>query len=445
MKKTKVNPLSDNLFFGMIRFSLPIVSICLLTMLFSSADMAVIGRFGHKNAVSAIGATSTIISMLIGSLTALSIGVTVSLGSLYGKEDKREINNYVNTMPLTAFMLGLLLTIFAEVFAPQILHLVNCQELLWTDAIIYFRIYFLAVPFTVTYCFLSAVLQAGGDSVRPLLFEILSFVINIILNLFFVICLDLNVMGVALATLISQAICCLSCIIYLCLQDNELALRLNKQRLFINTRSLWRIGIPASLESTAMNLTGIVISAFMNKFPPDVIAGNAIAQSIEGLIVVSFVGFSNASVVFISQNVGAGQMERVKKSFLISLATVFILGESMGIIIYLLSDYILLIFTSSPSIMEVAGIRLFFMCNTFGLCGTMNTISGCIRGLGDSSKPLAISLLCSVGFRLTWLFFLAIPRQSLPLTYLCFPICWGMITVLGTVVFIIDYCKLKKG
>jgi len=442
MKKTsQVDPLNDNLFFGMIRFSLPVVAVSLLTMLFSCADMAVIGRFGHENAVAAIGASSSVIALIVGAVTALPIGVTVTIGQLYGKKDMDEINSYVNSLSLTAIIISVIPTVVMEIFAPQILTLIDCPDVIFTDALIYFRIYFLALPLISVYTFLNACLEAGGDSFHPLLFQLLTFSINICLNLVFVILLDRNVFGVAIATLISQFMCCLCCVFYLCKQKNELSFHPLHQHLLRNSIPFWKIGIPSLLESIFMSLTGVVISGFMNSFSPDVIAGNAIAQTVEGIIVVSFVGFSSASVVFISQNFGSRNYERVKKCVLYSISTAFIIGEALGILVYLLSDQLLLLFTTSETIIEFAKLRMLFMCPFFGLCGTMNIISGCIRGMGDSQKPLIISIVCSVIFRLSWLFFVAIPKNSLSLGFLCFPVCWGMITLLGIIAFIYDYRK----
>ena len=220
---------------------------------------------------------------------------------------------------------------------------------------------------------------------------------------------------------------------------------LSKQKAFSGKSSeIFRMGIPAALESIVMSLTGVVISSFLNTFSPDVIAGNTISQSVEGIITVSFTGLSAASVVFISQNRGAENKDRIRQSFLISNLAAFVLAELIGISVYLFRNPILSLFTTVPEIMETAGLRMFYMCCFFGFCAAMNSIGGCLRGMNDTKSPLIISVLCSVVFRLTWLFALALPAKSLRLAYVCFPICWILASVLGTAVFFIRYRAMPE-
>ena len=442
MKSMKVNPLEGKILPGMIRFSLPIMAVNLLSMLFSVADTAVIGRFGHRNAVSAIGASSAVIMLLVGALTALSVGVTTVVGNLYGKENKEAVNRTVNALLPTAFILGACLTLLVEIAAVPILQLIHCPSEIFDDALLYFRIYFAGVPFSLGYCFLSYSVQASGDSFHPLLIEMMAAALNIILNLLFVIVFDWNIFGVAVATVISQICSCLGIVIYMANKKDELHLSLKKQKAFTGLSDVFRMGIPSSLESIIMALTGVVISSFLNQFSPDVIAGNTIAQSIEGIITVSFVGFSAASVVFISQNYGAQNKKRILKSFYITMSVSFVLAELIGICVYLMRNDILRLFTTEHAIMETAGLRLFYMCVFFGFCATMNALGGCIRGLNDAKSPLVISILCSVVFRLTWLFTLALPRKDLSLAYVCFPICWILATLLCTLVFVFRYRRI---
>lgn len=444
MKKTAtIDPVRGKILPSMIKFSLPIMAVNLLSMLFSVADTAVIGRFGHENAVSAIGASSAVVMLLVGSLTALSVGVTTMIGNLYGKEDKEGISKAVNSLLLTALILGVCLTLVVEVAAVPILELVNCPPEVLDDALLYFRIYFAGVPLTLVYCFLSYAVQASGDSFHPLLIEMAAAILNVLLNLLFVIVFDWNILGVAVATVASQLLSCVVIIAYMRGKTDELHIDLKKQKAFTGMSDVFRIGIPSSIESIVMALTGVVISSFLNSFNPNVIAGNTISQSIEGIITVSFVGFSAASVVFIAQNRGAGNRERILQSFLITMGVSFVLAEMIGIAVYLLRGQVMLLFTTVPEIMEVAGIRMLYMCVFFGFCATMNSVGGCLRGMDDTKSSLIISIICSVVFRLTWLITLALPRKDMSLAYVCFPICWIMATALGVVVFIYRYRRMK--
>lgn len=440
-KKFTVNPLSGSLLKGMFLFALPIMGVALMSTLFSVVDTIMIGKFGQPDAISAIGVSSSMISMLVGSVTGLSAGVIALLGKLYGENDTRKINAVIHSLPLSAFAIGSFLCIPAEFLSSCILNWLNCPETIYYDALVYFRIYFLAVPAMTVFNFLASAIQAKGDSFHPLLFEIISQIINVMLNLFFLIVLRLNVFGVVLATLISQYIGMFLILVYMMKKNDEQHILLKHLKLFTGTKEIWRLGIPASVEGIVLNITGVIIASFINAFDVDVIGGNTIAQSIESLIVISFIGFANAGVVFISQNYGNKNYKRVKTCFLHTLGLSFIIGEILGILVYIFSDYLLMLFTDEPAEMYYAKVRLSFMCLTFGLCGVMNVGSGCIRGLGDARSPLIISLIASVGFRLLWIMTVSRKIGSIESLYIAMPLCWLICSVLDIIVFTHDYRK----
>ena len=442
MKTRKpVNPLEGNLFTNMIRFVLPVMGVSLLTTLFSVADTAVIGRFGHAGAVSAIGATAAVSSLISGSLTAMSAGVTALAGNLFGAKEKEKIHDLLHVIPLTLGLLSALLACITLLGTDQIFAWINCPSEIFSDAKLYFTIDFLSLPFTAVYVFLSSIVQASGDTWHPLVFELSAAAANVAGNLVFVILFDLNILGVAAATYLSRLLACILILHFLMHRTGDLKLSVKEMKLFKGTKELWKMGIPSSLDYIAMSMTSVVISAFMNTFSPDVIAGNTIGQSLESMVVICFTGFSGAGAVFVSQNNGAGNRKRVMESFLLSMSAAFLLAEGAGILVYLFRRPLLMIFTSSEAIMESASLRLFWMCLFFGLCGTMNVIGGCIRGLKDAKSPVYLSIVCSVFFRLSWLYFIAIPKNSPALAYACFPAAWAMFTLAGIVVFMRDYGK----
>ncbi|MGN0268475.1 MAG: MATE family efflux transporter [Lachnospiraceae bacterium] len=433
--KSEVNPLESSILKGMLMFALPISVSSLLTMLFSCADTIVIGRFGHENAISAIGVSAAVLNFLVGGFTALAVGVTVVFGKYFGENQREKVSELLHSLPVTALVLGAALSFAAIVCSKRILHLLNCPDDILPDALLYFRIYFLGVPLTMLTGFLSSALQAKGNSYTPFFFQAAASCINIALNLFFVIVLDWNVAGVAAATVISQFLLAAAMTFYLGKQENELKLNLRKLTVFRGMKQVFAVGIPASLESIILNLSGVIIASVINRFDNTVIAGNTVATSIEGLMVITFTGFASASTVFISQNYGAGKMDRVRTVYRTTLITVFAAAELAGILLFAFSSKLVWLFTTDSAIVENAQVRMFYMCLFFGLCGTMNVISGCERGLGDAKTPLFISILCSVVFRLTWIFTYAAWKGTVESIYLSYPICWGICTFLNHLAF----------
>lgn len=438
--KLEVNPLQGSILKGMLIFALPISLSALLTMLFSCADTVVIGRFGHDGAISAIGASASILNFLVSGLTALSSGITVVFGKYYGERKPEQVTKLLHSLPLTALVLGGGLSLIVIVFSAPILRLMNCPEEILTDALVYFRIYFLGVPLTLLSTMLSAALQAKGNAYVPFFLEIGAASINILLNLAFVIGLDWNVFGVAIATVLSQLLLAGATMLFLCRQEDELKLDLGKLTLFAGLKPVFQVGIPASLEGIILNLSGVIIASVINRFDCAVIAGNTVATSLEGLMVITFTGFANACTVFTSQNYGAKNMSRVRAVYRTTMLAVFSAAELAGIVLYLLSPQLVWLFTTDAAIAHYARIRMFYMCLFFGLCGTMNVVSGCEHGLGDAKTPLYISVICSVAFRLTWIFTYVAHAGTIEAIYMSYPLCWGLCTLLNHLAF----CRLFR-
>lgn len=441
----EVNPLEGGILKNMLIFSLPIMGAALLHVLFSAADTAVLGNFGHEGAISAVGVSASLINMLIGGLTALSAGVTVTVGKLYGEGRKERVSALLHDLPLTGGALGAILTAAVILLSGRIMGWMNCPESIRKDALAYFRIYFLGVPFSVMFTFLSSVLQARGNSLVPLLYQTGASVMNVVLNLVFVIMFDWNVVGVAVATALSQAASFAALTVYMTRQKDELRMVPRAYTLFRHTGEVFRIGIPSSLEGVVLNLSGTIIMAAINRFDTDVIAGNTVATTIEGLMTISFVGMANASVVFISQNYGNGNYPRIRRVYHVTLASVFLGAEMLGVVIYLAAPYLIRLFTDQPAETSSALTRMFYMCLFFGFCGLMNVVSGCVRGLGEARLPLAISLICSVGFRLTWIYTYAAKHGTIESIYISYPLCWALCAILNIAAFSYVYRKRLRG
>ncbi|MGX8684865.1 MAG: MATE family efflux transporter, partial [Lachnospiraceae bacterium] len=330
-----VDPLKGPILINMIYYSLPVLAANILQMLFSTVDTMVIGRFAQGTAISSIGAVSSAISFLMNGLLSLSGGVTVVLGSLYGKRDRDGIRRIQQSLPLTSLLLGALVGAAACALTVPILKAVHCPEELMKGAATYFRLYFISAPFAITCLSISSSMQAKGESLTPVIFSLAVALLNTVLDLLFVITFGWDIFGVGLATVISQAAGTAAGLIYLSHRSDELHTDLRRLTLFDGMGEVFSIGIPYALEGMILNVSTVVISSFVNRFDPAVIAGGTIAGSVESLAVVFFTSFKSASTVFVSQNRGAGDLDRVLKTWKISLTFVFIATEAAGILIYL--------------------------------------------------------------------------------------------------------------
>ncbi|MCQ2554918.1 MAG: MATE family efflux transporter [Clostridia bacterium] len=443
-KRFQADPLHGSIVKNMIIFAIPIMAVTLLYSLFSSIDTMVVGKFGHENAMSAIGVSQSVIWTIIAIVSSLGSGVSMVFGRLYGEKKHDEIHRLLQALPLSVGFLGMVLAVIAIIAAPVVLRLVNCPDTIYEDSLIYFRLSFLCVPFMVTFTFFAAAVEAKGDSFTPFIFQVISQVCNVILNLFFVIVLDLNVLGVGIATVISDILSFTLMVIHLVRQNDELKLKIKELVFFKGTREIFEKGIPSSLQGFALNITAVVITAFINSFDEVVISGNTVAGAIEGLMMVGFAGFESASVVFIAQNLGAKNIERVKKCFGVTMIFVVVISEALRALALIFARPLTGLFTDDPMIQEIAIHRMEFLCLTYCLCGTMNSISGCIRGLQDSKTPLIISIIGSVFFRLGWLLTVSRSLGTIESIYIAFPLTWALCTVLGFTAFIILFRKRKN-
>ena len=435
LKNHQIDPLQGSILRGMLLFALPMAVNSLLQMLLTAADTAVIGRFGHPGAIAAIGVCAPAINLTVSGLHGLGTGVTILAGRAFGRGDKKAAADLLHRLPVTALFAGAIVSLILLPLARPIELLLNCPESVLPDALTYFKIYFLGLPFSMVFGSLAAMLQSRGNSFTPFLFQLIAGVVNLILNLLFVIAFDWNVTGVAVATVIAQFTSCALVFIYLTRQKNELRLFPKRLTAFRKTAPVFRLGVPAALEGVSLNASSAVIAASINKFDSTVIAGNAVASQLEGLTGVVLFAFSSAIVVYLSQNLSAGKLERVREARRKAVIFTFAATELIGIMIVLLGSRVTGLFTTDPAVQAAAAVRVRYMCLYFGLCGTMNVQNGALRGLGEVRVPLGISLIGSVGFRITWVLTAARRFGTIDAIYLSYPLSWILCSTLSFIAF----------
>ena len=424
----------------LLQFSVPLIFSSLLQILFNTADVIVVGRFAGDNSLGAVGSTGSLINLMVNLFVGLSVGTTVVAANFFGAGKKSELKETVHTAILLSLISGIILTIFGVVGAKKILQWMQSPKEILDLATQYLQIYFGGIISTMIYNFGSALLRAKGDTKRPLYILFFAGIINVILNLIFVILFKMDVAGVALATVISQTISAF--LVIRCLLKETEEFKLDLKQLKINPQILIRIikiGVPAGLQGIIFSLSNVIIQSSINSFGAIVIAGNSAALNIENFIFTGMNGFSQGTLTFISQNFGAKKYQRINKTIIVAIFCVFLVGFVFGNLTVIFGRKLLSFFTTSPEVIESGISRLKIICATYALCGMMDVMGNAIRGIGHSVLPMIITLLGACGIRLLWIstIFLIPKFHSCTTIFVSYPISWTVTFIAHIICFFI--------
>ena len=441
--KNEMDMCSGSIFGKMLIFTIPLMLSSMLQLLFNAADIVVVGNFAGDNSLGAVGSTGSLVNLLTNLFIGLSVGVNVLVARYYGSGQKDNLHDTVQTSVTLSVILGIVVAIIGFIFAPIFLRWMKLEGEILRLASIYLRIYFLGMPAVMLYNFGSAILRAIGDTRRPLIFMILSGIVNVGLNLLFVIKFQMNVAGVAVATVISEAISAVLVTICLIVEDN--IIHFDIHHIYIKKNILLkilRIGLPAGFQGTLFSFSNVFIQSSVNSFGDTVIMGNSSAINIEGFVYVAMNAFHQAAISFVSQNVGAGKKERINKITFISLLLVSSTGLLMGTLVNYFGRELLSIYSRNPAVIEAGYIRVNIICTIYFLCGIMDVMVGSLRGLGYSTMPAIVSLMGACVFRLIWLatVFQFDQWHTIQTIYYSYPISW----ILTFSVHVICYIYVKR-
>lgn len=425
-----------------LTYSFPLMLSGILQLLFNAADVIVVGRFAGSQSLAAVGSTTALINLLINIFIGLSIGANVLVARYYGAKQEKDISETVHTAVALSLVSGVLL-IFIGIFTSRFwLELMGTPEDVIDKSVIYMQIYFAGMPVVMAYNFGSAILRAIGDTRRPLYFLSLAGLINVVLNLFFVIQLHMDVAGVALATVLSQ--CVSAALVLRCLAKSDGALKLELKKVRLHARKLsliLKIGLPAGVQGSIFSISNMLIQSSVNSFGSIAMAGNTASQNIEGFIYTSMNALYQTNLSFTSQNMGAGKYSRINRILLVCQGTVVAVGLALGLLILSAGKQILGIYSSDPQVLEFGLLRLQLFCLTYFLCGIMDTMVGSMRGMGYSMLPMFVSLTGACGLRVLWVFTVFAMHRSLFVLYLSYPISW---TVTGAAHILCYVLAMKK-
>lgn len=408
-------------------FAIPLAASSILQLLFNSADIAVVGHFVGSEALAAVGGNTPVINMMINLFVGLSLGVNVVIANYIGQGKQSEVQDIVHTAIFMAIISGFLLLVLGLVIAEPVLQLMNTPDNVLPLAVLYLRIYFLGMPFIMVYNFGSAVLRSVGDTKRPMYCLIISGIINVILNLFLIIVCKMNVEGVAIATVTANAVSA-GLIIYFLMHENEM-IRLDWHKLKIYKAHLVRIlkiGLPAGIQSTVFSFSNVCIQTAVNSFGSAAIAGSSAAVNFEFFTYYVVNAFAQATVTFTSQNYGAGQMERCKKIFKLSVLSGGAITAILGISFVLLRNIVIQFYTVDPAVIEYAVTRMAIV-ETFAFLIISYEVSGAaLRGMGYSTLPAILTIIGSCGLRVVWICTAFRMYRSFELLMCVYPITWIM-------------------
>lgn len=443
-KKYEIDMCSGNILKKLLLFALPLMLSSILQLLFNAADVVVVGKFAGDNSLAAVGSTSALINLLTNLFLGLSVGANVTAARFYGGKSDEELSKTVHTSISLSAVSGFFLTIIGLLFAKQMLVLMQTPSEVCDLATLYLRIYFAGMIPNMIYNFGSALLRSVGDTQRPLYYLFGAGIINVVLNLFFVIVLHMDVAGVALATVISQTISAI--LIIRCLMKETGGIHFSFKKLCFDKRILGiilRIGLPAGFQGIVFALSNVVIQSSINIFGKTVVAGNSAAGNLEGFVYMAMNAFHQATISFVSQNYGAGLHKRIGRIFLTALGCVTVVGIVFGNAVVLLGQPLLSIYSDSQSVIEAGMIRLLMICSVYALCGIMDVTVGLLRGIGYSIIPTIVSLIGVCGLRLIWIATVfRIPEyHHIETVYISYPITW-IITIIANVICF--FCVKKR-
>lgn len=458
--KYEMDMCNGNLFKKIIIFCLPLMAMGILQLFYNTADLLVVSLFsGDKNALGAVGSTSSLINLIVNLFMGLSVGTSVVCSRTYGAKEFDKMSRVIHTSVAISLLIGTILGIFGFFTSKSLLYLMNNEEPL---SVIYLKIYFIGMPFNMLYNFAASILRAIGDTKRPLYYLIISGLINILLNLFFVIVCKLSVAGVALATIISQFISCI--LIMNTLIKSKETYRVEVKKIKIHKKELleiMKVGLPAGIQSSIFSISNVIIQSSVNQF--DKVAtsllgtgeiintaknGNSAASSIEGFVYAAMNSVYYAALSFVGQNIGAKKPENIKKVTLYSLIHVTLIAVILGGLLFIFGKELLYIYTKDSEEINIGYIRLHYLCLPYFLCGIMDVMVGVLRGMGYSIVPMIVSIFGVCGFRIIWIFTVFHMNtdfqnfSDLNLLYISYPISWIITFTIHFITYLI--CSKKK-
>lgn len=449
-RSKELNMLDGPILPRILQFTLPLAATGMLQLLFNAADVIVVGKFSGSIALAAVGATSTLVNLIVNTFIGISVGVNILVARRIGCHDADGVSRASHCAVALSALLGLLVMAIGLLFSRPMLEWMETPADILEKSTLYLKLYFLGVPFTLIYNFGAAILRAYGDTRRPLIYLTVSGVVNALLNLFFVIVCKIDVAGVAIATVISQVISVFLVMRCLLRFDGWAKISLRQIRLYRSEAvQMMQIGLPAGLQSMLFNISNVMVQSAVNSFGADIVAANTASGNIGNFTYTAQNSVYHAAITFTSQNLGAGKIDRIKKVLTACLTTVLMIGLPLNLICYLFGPNLLSIYVSSADatyehVIHYGVIRLHRIGCIYFLCGIMEVMCGMVRGLGKSWLPMFVTGVGACLSRIIWIYTIFQVHHTPEVLYSSYPMSWILTLSMHAVCFFVIYRRYER-
>ena len=426
MRRTQPTEMTQGPFFRKILFfAIPVTLTGLLQIVYNTADTAVVGRFAGKQALAAVGSTGSMIGLIVNLFVGLSMGAGVLTARMLGAKDREGVYHSIHTAMGMSVISGFLIALIGVLFSETLLRWMRAPDDTIALSTLYVRIYFLGAPGSMIYNFGAAIIRATGDTRRPLQYLAASGFVNIALNLFTIVVLHWGVAGVAIATIASQYLTAVLAVRYLAKTQSDVHLdirhiRFSKAALL----EILRIGLPAGLQNALFSISNVIIQSNVNAFGSDAMAGISAGSNYDAYIYTATNGFAQAAMTFISQNVGAGHKENLRRIWRVCVLTSTVAALVLQTVGIVLRVPIVSLFSADGSVIAVGVQRMLLILPFFVFCSLLDVTSGAVRGLGQSFQIMLVSLFGTCVLRLIWVFFFLPMHRTLTFLYIAYPLSW---------------------
>ena len=443
MKTENVTMTKGPIFRQIILFAIPLVLTSILQQLYNTMDSVVIGRFSSSLAFAGVGGSASLIALATNLFIGLSTGASIVAAQCFGARDKDGVEKTVHTSVAMSIICGIFMTFIGLMITRPALIAMDTPEEVLPYAAKYTSIYFLGILPTLLYCFLAGILRAVGDSKRPLYYLIISAALNVVLNLFFVVILKMDVDGVAIATIISQTLCCVLALARLTRVHDIYRFDIKKLKIHrAYLIKILRIGVPTGLNSCLFSISNVVIQSTINKFGAAAVAGCSADMIVENFVYMPMNAIGIAATTFAGQNMGAGLYDRIRKGMWCSLALVTAVGLALGLSTMMLGSKVLKLFINSADagiedIIKFGLERMNVVSVSYFLCGMMEVVGGTIRGLGNSFMPMIITFFGVCGLRILWIYTILPFNNTIGMLFISYPLSW-LVSIIGLFIY---YCR----
>ena len=448
-KSVSIDMTGGPLLSGILQFSLPLAATGMLQLLFNAADVIVVGKFAGSIALAAVGATSSLVNLIVNTFIGISVGVNILIARRVGCRDEDGVRRASHCAIALSAVLGLLMMLLGLFLSRPLLELMDTPADILEKSSLYLTIYFIGVPFTLIYNFGAAILRAYGDTKRPMLYLTISGIINAVLNLFFVIVCKIDVAGVAIATVISQVVSVVLVMRCLMCFDGWAQIHLKELRIHkAEAIQMLQIGLPAGLQTTLFNISNVMVQSAVNGFGADVVAANTASSNIAAFTYTAMNSVYHAAITFTSQNLGARRYDRINKIFWSCNAAVLIIGIPLCALSTIFGPQLLSVYIarSDPAfdvIIQAGMVRTYYTTTVYILCGLMDACCGMVRGLGAAWIPMLVSLTGACLLRIVWIWTLFRWDHTLQMLYVSYPISWVVTTLAHLICYVVIWKRMR--